>query len=135
MLRISLGAIVRMPSSSRANASLSTLWSHGESIVAQTICPSRRSLSERQIHLRSAGSMTDLCWCDEHGVERLRLPDIPFRADAASIVLQEPITLMKASPTATQIARLLAVDDAGTERLLGEFTFHHTRTLPGPGAW
>ena len=68
----------------------------------------------------------------QHG---LRLPDIPFRADAASIVLQEPITLMKAAPTATQIARLLAVDDAGTERLLGEFTFHHTRTLPGPGAW
>jgi hypothetical protein len=77
----------------------------------------------------------DLSWCDEHGVERLRLPDIPFRADAASIVLQEPITLMKAAPTATQIARLLAVDDAGTERLLGEFAFHHTRTLPGPGAW
>jgi hypothetical protein len=84
----------------------------------------------------SGASRIDLCWCDEHGVEQLRLPDIPFRADAASIVLQEPITLMKASPSATRIARLLAVDDdAGTERLLGEFTFHHTRTLPGPGAW
>lgn len=85
-------------------------------------------------NLSGAGRI-DLCWCDEHGAERLRLPDIPFRADAASIILQEPITVMKASPTATQIARLLAVDDAGTERLLGEFTFHHTRTLPGPGAW
>lgn len=83
----------------------------------------------------SGARRVDLCWCDEHGVERLRLPDIPFRADAASIVLQEPITSMKASPTATQVARLLAVDDAGTECLLGEFTFHHTRTLPGPGAW
>jgi hypothetical protein len=83
----------------------------------------------------SGTSRVDLCWCDEHGVERMRLPDIPFHADAAGIVLQEPITVMKASPTATQIARLLAVDDAGTERLLGEFTFHHTRTLPGPGAW
>jgi hypothetical protein len=82
----------------------------------------------------SGASRVDLCWCDEHGVERLRLPDIPFRADAASIVLQQPITLMKAAPTATQIARLLAVDDAGTECLLGEFTFHHTRTSPGPGA-
>lgn len=83
----------------------------------------------------SGARRVDFSWCDEHGVERLRLPDIPFRADAASIVLQEPITLMKAAPTATQIARLLAVDDAGTERLLGEFAFHHTRTLPGPGAW
>jgi hypothetical protein len=83
----------------------------------------------------SGARRVDLCWCDEHGVERLRLPDIPFRANAAGIVLQEPITLMKAAPTATQVARLLAVDDAGTERLLGSFTFHHTRTLPGPGAW
>jgi hypothetical protein len=32
------------------------------------------------------------------------------------------------------IARLLAVDDEGDERLLGEYTFHHTRTIPGsPG--
>lgn len=83
----------------------------------------------------SAAGRIDFCWCDEHGVEQMRLPDIPFCADAASIALQEPITLLKASPTATRIARLLAVDDAGTERLLGEFTFHHTRTLPGPGAW
>jgi hypothetical protein len=72
----------------------------------------------------SGARRVDLCWCDEHGVERMRLSDIPLRADAAGIVLQEPIALMKASPTATQIARLL-----------GEFTFHHTRTLPGPGAW
>lgn len=83
----------------------------------------------------SGARRVDFCWCDEHGVERMRLADIPFRADAASIVLQEPITLLKASPTATQIARLVSVDDAGIERLLGEFTFHHTRTLPGPGAW
>jgi hypothetical protein len=81
----------------------------------------------------SGARRVDLCWCDEHGVERVRLSDIPFRADAASVVLQEPITVMKAARTRTQIARLLAVDDAGAERLLGEFTFHHTRTLPGSG--
>jgi hypothetical protein len=83
----------------------------------------------------SGARRVDLCWYDEEGIERMRLSDIPFRADAAAILLQERITVMKASPTATQIARLLAVDDGGTERLLGEFTFHHTRTLPGPGAW
>jgi hypothetical protein len=82
----------------------------------------------------SGARRVDLSCCDERGVEWMRLPDIPFRADAGGIVLQEPITSMKASPTATQRARLLAVDDGGTERLLGEFTFHHTRTLPGPGA-
>jgi len=26
-------------------------------------------------------------------------------------------------------------DEAGVERLLGEYTFNHTRSLPGPGAW
>jgi len=33
------------------------------------------------------------------------------------------------------IVRLVTVDEAGTERLLGEYTFNHTRSLPGPGAW
>jgi hypothetical protein len=33
------------------------------------------------------------------------------------------------------IARLLKVDKAGSEELLGEYTFNHTRSLPGPGAW
>ena len=31
--------------------------------------------------------------------------------------------------------QLLAVDDAGDERVLGEYTFHHTRTIPGPPGW
>jgi hypothetical protein len=33
------------------------------------------------------------------------------------------------------IARLVSLDETGGERLLGEYTFDHTRTLPGPGAW
>jgi hypothetical protein len=33
------------------------------------------------------------------------------------------------------IARLLAVDENGEERLLGEYTFQHTRTIPGPPGW
>ena len=37
---------------------------------------------------------------------------------------------MKAAPTHTMIARLVAVDPSGGERLLGEYTFHHTRSLP-----
>jgi hypothetical protein len=30
---------------------------------------------------------------------------------------------------------LFAIDDEGMERLLGEYTFNHTRTIPGPAAW
>ncbi len=77
----------------------------------------------------------DLCLCDEHGVERLRLPDIPVRTGAGAIVYQESMSFMKAAPTTTIVARLVAVDDTGADRPLGEYTFHHTRTLPGPGSW
>jgi hypothetical protein len=33
------------------------------------------------------------------------------------------------------IARLLAVGADGVERPLGEYTFQHTRTIPGPPGW
>ena len=77
----------------------------------------------------------DLIWSDAQGVERLRMRDIPVRDDAGSVLCQQSISFAKASPSDTMIARLLAVDDAGAERLLGEYTFHHTRTIPGPPGW
>jgi hypothetical protein len=76
----------------------------------------------------------DLSICDERGAEQLRLRDIPVNAGAASVIYQESITFAKAAPTMTMIARLVSRDESGAERLLGEYTFHHTRTLPGPGA-
>jgi len=83
----------------------------------------------------SGATRVDLCFCNEHGVEQLRLPDIPIHAGANGIVYQESITFAKAAPTNTMIARLVTFDETGGERLLGEYTFHHTRSLPGPGAW
>jgi len=77
----------------------------------------------------------DLCICDERGVEQHRLANIPIAAGANSVVYQESMTFARAMPTGTMIARLVAFDEAGSERLLGEYTFNHTRTLPGPGAW
>ncbi|MEI9979893.1 MAG: hypothetical protein WDN23_13030 [Edaphobacter sp.] len=77
----------------------------------------------------------DLCICDAHGTEQHRLTDIPFHSQMEDIAFQQPITYAKAAPSETMIARLVAFDDAGAERLLGEYTFNHTRTLPGPGAW
>ena len=83
----------------------------------------------------ATASRVDLSWCDPQGVEHQRMTDIPTRADAGSVICQQSIAWAKASPTATMIARLLAVDDAGDERVLGEYTFHHTRTIPGPPGW
>jgi hypothetical protein len=83
----------------------------------------------------AGASRVDLSVCDERGVEQVRLVDIPARAGLDSVVWQEPTTFMKSAPSMTMIARLIAFDEAGTERLVGEYTFHHTRSLPGPGAW
>jgi hypothetical protein len=83
----------------------------------------------------TTASRVDLSWRDPRGIEHQRMADIPIRADAGAVICQQSITWAKASPSATMIARLLAVDDKGEERLLGEYTFHHTRTIPGPPGW
>jgi hypothetical protein len=83
----------------------------------------------------SGAKRVDLCICDERGVEQLRLADIPVHSGAGSVIYQESIAFAKAMPTSKMIARLIAFDEAGGERLLGEYTFNHTRSLPGPGAW
>lgn len=83
----------------------------------------------------SGAKRVDLCFCDERGVEQARLPDIPVNPAAGSVALQESITFAKAAPTHKMIARLVAIDEGGGERLLGEYSFNHTRSLPGPGVW
>jgi hypothetical protein len=80
-------------------------------------------------------SRVDLAWCDGQGIEFLRMPDIPVQPDTGTVVCQQSITHAKAAPSGTMMARLVGVDAAGAERLLGEYTFHHTRTIPGPPAW
>jgi hypothetical protein len=77
----------------------------------------------------------DLSICDGSGVEQLRLPDIPVPAGGNRINYQESMTFAKAMPSSKLIARLVTFDEAGGERLLGEYTFNHTRSLPGPGGW
>jgi hypothetical protein len=83
----------------------------------------------------SGAKRVDLCICDGSGVEQLRLADIPVRSGASGVLYQESITFAKAAPSNKMIARLVSLDETGGERLLGEYTFDHTRTLPGPGAW
>lgn len=82
----------------------------------------------------SEAKRVDLCICDERGAEQLRLSDIPVQYGASEVVYQESITFAKALPTNKIIARLVTFDEAGAERLLGEYTFNHTRSMPGPGA-
>lgn len=82
----------------------------------------------------SGANRVDLCICDERGVEQLRLPDIPIQSGASNVVYQESITFAKAMPSSKMIARLVTFDEAGSECLLGEYTFNHARSLRGSGA-
>jgi len=77
----------------------------------------------------------DLSLCDERGVELMRLADIPFDAGAGEVIWQQSITYAKAAPDGSIVARLFSVKEPATEQLLGEYTFVHTRTMPGPPAW
>lgn len=81
----------------------------------------------------SSAERVDLSWCTDQGIEIQRMSDIPIRADAGTVICQQSITMAKASSSNTLIARLVSVDSEGGERLLGEYAFHHTRTIPGPG--
>lgn len=69
------------------------------------------------------------------GVEIGRMQDVPMNAETGSVVYQESIDFAKTAPSNSMQMRLLAIDAAGGERVLGEYTFHHTRTIPGPPAW
>jgi anti-sigma factor RsiW len=102
--------------------------------VACTVAAGDDMLISRLAADLGAARRVDLSFCDERGVEQLRLRDIPARAAAGGVIYQESITFAKELPTTTLVARLVGFDASGETRLLGEYTFNHTRTLPPLGA-
>lgn len=103
--------------------------------VQCTVTADDHLLIGRLVANLSGAERMDLSLCDGNGVEQLRLADIPFNSAAGNVIWQQSMTYAKAAPSGTMIARLIAFDEANRERLLGEYTFQHTRSLPGPGAW
>jgi hypothetical protein len=83
----------------------------------------------------SGSTRVDLSICDGNGIEQVRRPDIPVHSGTSTVILQESITWAKAAPTSILVMRLIGVDESGGERMLGEYTFNHTRSLPGPGSF
>jgi hypothetical protein len=77
----------------------------------------------------------DLSLCGPDGNERARLSDVPFRPDEGSVAFQQPIDYAKAAPSDMLVVRLLEIDDSGSQQVLGDYTFIHTRTIPGPPGW
>jgi hypothetical protein len=100
----------------------------GESVQCTVAADDDLLVARLAVDLTSS-SRVDLSWCDPRGIEHQRMSDIPMRAEPGSVIFQQSITWAK------MIARLLDVDEEGEERLLGEYTFHHTRTIPGPPGW
>jgi hypothetical protein len=76
-----------------------------------------------------AVSRLDLAIRVDDGPE-MRLPDLPFVPDSDELVFAPSADTLRTMPVHVQRMRLLAVDPDG-ERVLGEYTFHHT---PWPGA-
>ena len=107
----------------------------GETVACTVSADDEFLVARLAVELRDAGRV-DLSFCDAAGVERQRMSDIPVSRDGR----RRPFPGVRSrsrrrGPSATMIARLLAVDVGGAERLLGEYTFHHTRTIPGPPGW
>lgn len=65
---------------------------------------------------------------DGGAIERLR--DVPFDAKASEVVFTPRMDRIRALPASTIRYRLLAIAPSG-ERLVGEYTFHHTPYRPG----
>jgi hypothetical protein len=61
-----------------------------------------------------------------------RLHDVPFDAAAGEVVLTPRMDHVRALPASTVRYRLLAVAPSG-ERLVGEYSFHHTPHRTGDG--
>jgi hypothetical protein len=94
--------------------------------VACTVTPEDDLLIGRLAANLKGVSRLDLSICDKAGVELQRLADIPVDAQAGSVIFQESITAAKAAPSFTTVFRLLSLDEAGRESLIGEYTFNHT---------
>jgi hypothetical protein len=67
----------------------------------------------------------DVVAIDSEGHGQARLEDIPFSVDSDGVAITQPVDRLRALPASTARMRLLAVDERG-ERVIGEYTFHHT---------
>jgi len=72
----------------------------------------------------------DLVVLAADGGDGTRLENVPFDVPAEEVVFTHDIARLRALPATTQRMRLVAVGQ-GAERVVGEYTFHHS---PWPGA-
>jgi len=93
--------------------------------VECTVTPQDDFLIGRMVANLRGVQRLDLAMCEPSGEERLRLRDIPFRADSTEVILNYPVGPARQSGPDLLVMKLLAVTGQN-ERLLGEYTFNHT---------
>lgn len=67
----------------------------------------------------------DLEWDGDPAFAGVRWEDVPFRADADTLLLANSVAYVRSLPEATGILRAFAIAP-GERTLLGEYTLHHT---------
>jgi hypothetical protein len=73
----------------------------------------------------------DVIVCGQDDDQQARLENVPFDAHTDEVVIAPDIAGLRAMPATTQRMRLVAVE-RGADRLLGEYTFHHTPWRAAP---
>ena len=75
----------------------------------------------------SSVDRVDVSFSGADGGERGRLRDVPFSRERGDVIFNEPIEAARAMAADALRVQLVAVDEQG-ERVLGDYTFNHTRS-------
>jgi hypothetical protein len=97
--------------------------------VACTVTPDDDLVVGRLVAPLGGVGRVDLALCDAEEQEQHRLRDVPINPPATEVVVTAPIDVLRALPASVRHYRLIAVEAAG-ERVLGEYTFVHTPSVP-----
>jgi hypothetical protein len=94
--------------------------------VACTVTPEDDLVVSRlRADLRGATRVDVVAELEDGGVQRAE--DVPFDAASGEVIVAQSVPAIRALPTCTTRMRLLASGPDGGHRLLGEYTFAHTR--------
>jgi hypothetical protein len=97
----------------------------GESVACTVTAEDDLVVSRLRADLRGVARVDLIAEPEGGGAQRAE--DVPFDAATGEVILAQSMPMLRALPTSTFRIRLVAPDDAGAERVLGEYTFAHTR--------
>jgi hypothetical protein len=97
----------------------------GERVACTVTADDDLVVSRLRADLRGARRVDMVAEPEGGGV--LRADDVPFDAASGEVIVAQSVPALRALPTCITRMRLMASDASGGQRLLGEYTFAHTR--------